>query len=329
MRGPMYGPNTNPAGHRPDSWCIFRRCIVNSTNQSADASLAPVTVASSKPPVIKPQTRRLRGLAVDVILQNLSGRWFADSGGSRFITFLSFKNKKDKFILEYYEQYGVDKMIKQMAVDLRGFADKFDDFEEIGIPYDTDPKFMAELNTNLEKAKYWRDHDEISMVIANFDLLRRSTDRILSTPFMKNSPARDLHLAFMYGGVRIFNVAKLLAKWQAGKLMRKCPECDHDAYVIRGGGGLSMGSLGAYCTTCAKIIRIDGACIDCFAEAGNDGPAEPAHGYRLDEIIEILGGVLPGKGGDTEALPAPAPPVCAVTMGGKTVDTTNGFLGLA
>jgi hypothetical protein len=153
-----------------------------------------------------------------------------------------------------------------------------------------------EAQLRLAKARAYEKMDDIELVAMNFDLLRRKTDLILSTPRLREGQLNGLHAVFCYCGRRRFPVSALLAAWNEGQWRIECSgkrKGRHEAFVISGSGGLSMGEVTAWCPACGKLKRIETSFAPYFGGILKHAPGK-SDGYRLDEIIEELGGRLPG-----------------------------------
>lgn len=154
-----------------------------------------------------------------------------------------------------------------------------------------------ETQLRLAKALAYEKMDDARLVAMNFDLLREKSGQILSTPCLRDGDLNGLHAAFYYCGKKRFPVSALLAAWDEGKWRITCDSGKsgrHGAFVISGGGGLSMGMAIAYCPECGKLRKIETTFTTYFGEIMKHAPARH-DGYRLDEIIEELGGRLPGQ----------------------------------
>lgn len=159
-----------------------------------------------------------------------------------------------------------------------------------------------EAQLRLAKALAYEKMDDIELVAMNFDLLREKSGLVLSTPCLREGELNGLHATFCYCGRKRFPVSALLEAWDEGQWRVGCcagKHGRHEAFVISGGGGLSMGVVMAYCPVCGKTKRIETSIAPYFGRIMRRTP-ERHDGYRLDEIIEELGGRLPGQkdGGD-------------------------------
>ncbi len=156
--------------------------------------------------------------------------------------------------------------------------------------------FHDEAQARLGKALAYGHMDDIVLVARNFEPLRRRSGDILGQPQLRDGEVNGLHAAFCYFGKKRFPVSGLLKAWDEGKWRIECPSAApprHDAFVISGGGGLSTGRVYAYCPVCGGLKTMGAAFGRFFGEMA-DYKAAASDGFRLDEIIEEIGGTLPG-----------------------------------
>ncbi|PKL25159.1 MAG: hypothetical protein CVV47_07700 [Spirochaetae bacterium HGW-Spirochaetae-3] len=151
-----------------------------------------------------------------------------------------------------------------------------------------------EAGTHLARALAYRPMDDVEIIAMNFGLLVSNAGRIASTPCLRDGATGGLSLVFTYMGRIRYPVSTLLAAWRGGRMRVSCPggRGDHEAFVIRGGGGLGMGVIEAYCPVCGSVKRIE-ASVAPFLKAMTEAEVRGDDGYRLDELILELGGTLP------------------------------------
>jgi len=155
-------------------------------------------------------------------------------------------------------------------------------------------ELYEEAQRRIEAAVAYDPKQDCRLIAKNFDLLMENTDRILSTGYLANGALGGLRIVFVYFGMRRFPVSTLLQAWKFGLWKVTCEnkkEGKHEAFVLSGGGGLSIGKLETYCPTCGKLSNQRDSPLSLFGSISPFIP-EKSDGYRLDEVIQEIGGSL-------------------------------------
>lgn len=223
----------------------------------------------------------------------LAGKLLLTSGGA-MLQVLDCAPGNDCWVATWFEWDGAKRRI-HAAGDRAGRKRLMDSLADAW-PYEAGEgdALYDEARMHLARALAYRLMDDVDIIAMNFELLVSNADRILSTPRLRDGAAGGLSLVFTYMGRIRYPVSSLLAAWRDGRMRVPCPggHGDHAAYVLRGGGGLSMGVIEAYCPVCRAKKRIE-ASVAPFFKAMYEAEVRADDGYRLDELIIELGGALP------------------------------------
>ena len=218
----------------------------------------------------------------------LQGKRFITDDG-KYIEIL--KGPTQDGLFRYFYWDGVSRCIKTVGVDqdLEPFMELLS--EAWPFTQGEGNSLYDEAQRRLQAALAYDPARDIDLIIENFDLLIRNTDRILANPLMRNGSLGSLYTGFIYFGIRRFSVSALLAAWKEGIWTLRCDRGSkkkaHTAYILKVVGGLSIGSVDIYCPTCNARWKTRQAAGSLFA-AIQSFVAEQHNGYRLDEIIEEL-----------------------------------------
>lgn len=147
---------------------------------------------------------------------------------------------------------------------------------------------MHDREKHLELALQYDLNNDIDLIMENFELLFRNTDRILIAPEMLNGHTGGLYVGFTYGGIKRYSISSLLEAWKSGHWIVPCHRnSKHQAYILTGGGGLSKGSIQTYCPSCKSKRNSRYWSTGLWVYMAKH-EHQNSNGLRLDEIIEIL-----------------------------------------
>lgn len=204
--------------------------------------------------------------------------------------YLEIKNRRTAGYFVYDGFY-------RRLIPVRGKSgeEKFFDLLKDAFPLD-DKEYGQTINDfrlKLEKALAYQKMSDVSIITLNFQLILDNMELVLGTKHYRNAKTHNLYAGFAYGGSHYYSATTLFRAWSEGKLRHPCPNCNGSAYVLYGAGGLSSGMFAVWCHECRGLHTVKGFFGQHFADINHVEPY-PTDGYRLDETIEELGGVLPG-----------------------------------
>ena len=104
-----------------------------------------------------------------------------------------------------------------------------------------------------EKTKAERKAD-FKLFATNFRLIQKYEDLISNTPEYFHILLEELHVGSTSTGASHISLGILLLLWKEGHLVCRCPECDGEAFIFRGGGSLLSGS-NSYTALCPECVK--------------------------------------------------------------------------
>jgi len=203
-------------------------------------------------------------------LKAILGQPYINDNGT-FFEVLAVVHVSVDWQVEYFLWDGISRSIKvtSCAKDRQDFMEMLSG----AWPLETTNPMYEEFKYRKRMAINYNPENDKDLMVKNFDLLLRNTERILNTAAMRNES----------------HVATLLNAYKDGRRRYPCPgnkgdENDHEGYVITALRKPSGNRIHAYCPRCKNMYRKDDVPIQSITII----PEHPAKGLRLDEIIEEL-----------------------------------------